>query len=44
VEVAAAPNGGARFIADLPRSEVPENALDLMTTGERPVPVRGVRE
>jgi signal transduction histidine kinase len=37
VEVTDAPNGGARFVADLPRAEVPENALDLMTTGERPV-------
>ena len=41
VEVADAPNGGARFIADLPRAEVPENALDLMTTGERPIATGG---
>ena len=43
VEVTDAPNGGARFVADLPRAEVPENALDLMTTGERPVATAGAR-
>ena len=42
VQVTDAPNGGARFIADLPRSEVPDNAADLLTTGERPVPAREV--
>ncbi|HEX8847976.1 MAG TPA: HAMP domain-containing sensor histidine kinase [Gemmatimonadaceae bacterium] len=42
VEVTDAPNGGARFVADLPRAEVPVNALDLMTTGERPIATAGV--
>ena len=40
VQVADAPNGGARFIADLPRAETPDNADELMVTGERPVPAR----
>jgi len=40
VAVADAPNGGARFIADLPRAATPENADELMVTGERPVPAR----
>jgi signal transduction histidine kinase len=42
VQVTDAPSGGARFIADLPRSEVPDNAADLLTTGERPVPAREI--
>ena len=37
VQVTSAPNGGARFIADLPRAEAPENAADLLVTGERAV-------
>jgi signal transduction histidine kinase len=40
VQVTDAPNGGARFIADLPRAETPDNADELMVTGERPVPAR----
>ena len=40
VQVTDAPNGGARFIADLPRAATPENADELMVTGERPVPAR----
>ena len=38
VQVTDAPNGGARFIADLARAETPDNADELMVTGERPVP------
>jgi two-component system, OmpR family, sensor kinase len=37
VQVTDAPNGGARFLADLPRAETPENPDELMVTGERPV-------
>ena len=37
VQVTSAPNGGARFIADLPAAETPENADDLLVTGERAV-------
>jgi signal transduction histidine kinase len=40
VQVTDAPNGGARFSADLPAVETPENADELMVTGERPVPAR----
>jgi len=40
VQVTDAPNGGARFIADLPRADTPDNADELMVTGERPVPAR----
>ena len=40
VQVTDAPNGGARFLADLPRAETPENPDELMVTGERPVPAR----
>ena len=40
VQVTDAPNGGARFIADLPRAATPENPDELMVTGERPVPAR----
>lgn len=40
VQVTGAPNGGARFIADLPRAQTPENADELLVTGERPVPAR----
>lgn len=40
VQVTDAPNGGARFIADLPRAETPDNPDELMVTGERPVPAR----
>jgi len=41
VQVTDAPNGGARFIADLPRAETPDNPDELMVTGERPVPRAG---
>jgi signal transduction histidine kinase len=37
VQVTDAPNGGARFIADLQRADTPENADELMVTGERPI-------
>ena len=40
VQVTNAPNGGARFIADLPRAEAPDNADELLVTGERAVPAR----
>ena len=40
VQVTDAPNGGARFLADLPRAETPDNPDELMVTGERPVPAR----
>ena len=40
VQVTDAPNGGARFIADLPGAQTPENADELLVTGERPVPAR----
>lgn len=40
VQVTDAPNGGARFLADFPRAETPENPDELMVTGERPVPAR----
>ena len=39
VQVTDAPNGGARFIADLPRAAAPDNADELLVTGERPVPM-----
>lgn len=38
VQVTDAPDGGARFIADLARAATPDNADELMVTGERPVP------
>jgi signal transduction histidine kinase len=39
VRIDDAPNGGARFIADLPGAETPDNAEELLVTGERPVPL-----
>lgn len=40
VQVSDAPNGGARFIADLPGAQTPDNADELLVTGERPVPLK----